>query len=368
MTEIAQDRTAPTLRDNGTDAIADLVRRLPLMLALALTVSLLAWASSFLFTRIYTARTVLIPPQQQQSAASLALQNLGALAGIAGATAGVKSPVDQYVALLQSRNATDAIIDQFELGGVYEKRWREDVLRQLAKRTRISVGRRDGLIVVEVDDDDPRRAADIANAYVDQLRRLTSEFAITEAQQRRAFFERQLQDAKSNLAAAQAELQKSGFGEAAIRAEPRAIAESYARLRAEKTATEVRLQGLRNALSDQAPEVQRAMAQLQALKQQLARIESSASPLPDGEYISRYREFKYQEALMELFLRQYELARVDESREGPLVQVVDVASPPERHSRPRHVLIGALAGGLTLVLIPIAIAVGRRVKSAARSR
>lgn len=365
MTETGQDRPNPTQRDDGTDAAADLFRRLPLLLVVALTVSLLAWASSHLITRLYTARTVLIPPQQQQSAASLALQNLGALAGIAGATAGVKSPVDQYVALLQSRNAADAIVDQFELGNVYGERWREDVLKQLAKRTRISVGRRDGLIVIEVDDNDARRAANIANAYVEQLRRLTSEFAITEAQQRRAFFERQMQAAKANLATAQAELQKSGFGEAAIRAEPRAIAESYARVRAEITATEVRLQGLRNALSDQAPEVQRAMAQLQALRAQLARVESAASSASDGEYITRYREFKYQEALMELFLRQYELARVDESREGPLVQVVDVATPPERHSRPRHVLIGALAGGLTLVLIPLALAIGRRMKAAA---
>ncbi len=88
--------------------------------------------------------------------------------------------------------------------------------------------------------------------------------------------------------------------------------------------------------------MRQVLAELSALRQQLARSEAADAQAASGEYVGRYREFKYQEALFELFSRQYELARVDESREGLLVQVVDVAQPPERKSRPKRAMIAVL--------------------------
>jgi uncharacterized protein involved in exopolysaccharide biosynthesis len=258
---------------------------------------------------------------------------------------------------MQSTTVADRLIDQYKLQSVYDEPLRSLARQALAERTRIGVGKRDGLVAVEVDDHDPARAAELTNAYVVQLRRLTAELAITEAQQRRLFFERQLEHTKARLAAAQRAMQAAGINEGNLRAEPKAAAESYARLRAEATAIEVRIQGLRSYLTESASEIQQAQGQLAALRAQLARAEAVDASASQGDYIDRFREFKYQETLFDLFSRQFELAKLDESREGAVIQVVDAASPPERKSGPRRAVIAVMAtlgAGLMLLVWTLA--------------
>ena len=181
----------------------------------------------------------------------------------------------------------------------------------------------------------------MANRYVDELRLLTSRLVLTEAQQRRALFETQLAQTRDQLTKAQQALQASGFSQEALKADAKASAEGYARLRAEVTAAEVRLQALRRGLADTTPEVQQALSTAGALRAQLSKLAESADLSGAPDYVSKFREFKYQEALFELLARQYELARVDESREGALVQVVDEAKPAEHKHRPLRALIAA---------------------------
>jgi uncharacterized protein involved in exopolysaccharide biosynthesis len=316
---------------------------------------------TYLIPPTFTARTSLLPPQQQQSLASAALASLGALGGLAGAAGNIKSPADQYVALMQSTTVANKLIEQFDLLKVYDEDYRVEAQRELEKNSHFGVGKKDGLIVIEVDDESPKRAADIANQYVDELRRMTSILAVSEAQQRRVFFEARLKEVRDQLVRAQQELQASGFNQGALRAEPKAAAEGYARLKAEVTANEVRLQTLRGTLSDNAVEVQQQMAAVAALRSQLARLEQANEVATGPSYIGKYREFKYQETLFELFARQYEIARVDESREGALIQVVDVATPPERKSKPRRAYIsgGVAAAALLLLCIAVFVRVAR---------
>lgn len=314
-------------------------------------------AAAYLLPATYTARAVIMPPQQQSSSAASALSSLGALAGLTGA--GVRNPTEQYVALMGSTTVLDRLIDEFQLIKVYDEDLRSDARKVLEKNVMISVGKKDSLITIEVDDRSPDLAAKIANAFVVELRRFTNSLAVTEAQQRRVFFETQLQETKSRLTQAQIALQSSGYNPGALKVEPKAAAESYAKLRAEVTAAEVRLQGMRRMLSDTAPEVMQQQAMLSALRSELIKLERSAvdpvNPGLDGsaDYITKFRDFKYQETLFELFARQYELARVDESREGALIQVVDIATPPEKKSKPKRSIYaggGAIAGFLASIL------------------
>jgi uncharacterized protein involved in exopolysaccharide biosynthesis len=324
--------------------------RLLILGPLAVGLAVLGYA--FTIEPTFTAKVVMLPPQQQQSAAASALQSLGALGGLAGA-AGIKSPADQYVALMQTSTVEDRLIERFKLMEVYKADFKADARMALEQNTRISAGKKDGLLTIEFDDKSPQRAAEVANAYVDELRRLTSALAITEAQQRRAFFEKQLAQTKDKLAAAQRALQAAGINEGAIRAEPKAAAEAYARLQAEITASEVRLQTMRGYLSETAPEFQQAQNQLTALRGQLARREAVNTSGAQGDYVDRFREFKYQETLFDLFARQYEVARIDESREGAVIQVVDAATPPERKSKPKRAMmavVATLAAGFALLL------------------
>jgi uncharacterized protein involved in exopolysaccharide biosynthesis len=318
-----------------------------------LLVGLAALGVTYLIPPTYTARTSFLPPQQQQSGSAAALASLGALAGLAGGAAGMKSPADQYVALMQSASVADRLIDQFKLVNVYEKKFRVDARNELARQVRIAVGKRDGLISVEVDDDSPERAAQMANQYVEELRRLTSVLAVSEAQQRRAFFDRELTQTRDKLAAAQQALQASGFSPGALKAEPKAAADGYARLRAEVTAAEVRMMTLRSSRAEQAPELQQAQATLAALRGELARAERTTQVADGPNYIGKYREFKYQEVLFDLYARQFEMARVDESREGALIQVVDPATPPERRSKPQRVQVAGVSAIACFALLTL---------------
>ena len=313
--------------------------------------SLLAGVAAFgiasLIPPTFTARTTLLPPQQQQSNAVAALSQLGALAGLAGSAAGIKSPADQYIGLMQSVTVSDRIIEEFKLMAVYESKFRQDARKALAANVRIAAGKKDGLITIEVDDHNPTRAADIANAYVVGLRHVTSTLAVSEAQQRRTFFEIQLQNTKEKLTRAQIALQASGINQGTLKTEPKAAAEGYARLRAELTSAEVRLQTMQRMLSENSPELLQQQAMLSALRSEVRRLEQQDNTSgQSNEYITKYREFKYQETLFELFARQYELARLDESREGALIQVLDIATPPERKSKPHRSLIAAAAAML----------------------
>lgn len=331
-------------------AAAILKQRWRIVLLTPTVAAAAALGITFIVKPTFTAATTFLPPQQQNSATS-ALASLGSLAGLAAGAAGIKSPADQYVALLQSVNVTDRIIDQFKLLQLYDVELRSQARQELASNVRINLGKKDGLITVTVDDSDPSRSAAMANAYVEQLRRLTSELSITEAQQRRAFFERQLKTTQLALIAAQRKLQDSGFTSGSLNAEPKAAAETFAKLKAEKTAAEVRLQTLRSSLHDSTAEVRSAQAALAAITAQLSALSSGTNDGAQREsgYITSYREFKYQEALFESFSRQLELAKLDEAREGALIQVVDVATPPDRRTKPKRAMTAALAFVLSLL-------------------
>lgn len=332
----------------------------------ALAVGVATYGATYLVEPTYTSRTIFLVPQQAQSSAVSALASLNAISGIGG-LGGIKTTGDQYVSLMQTHNAQDRIIDKFKLMDLYEAKFRFQARKELAKNVRITLGKKDGLITVEADANSARLAADLANQHVEELQRMSGDLALTEAQQRRKFFEAELKRTRSNLAASQEALQKGGFNPGALKAEPKAAAEGYGKLKAEVTAAEVKLQTLRRTLADSAAEVQTQLTLVGALRGQLAKLEAQDSEPNGAGYIGRYREYKYQETLFELFSRQYESARLDESREGALIQVVDVATPPERPAKPRRGTTAALATLGALALLTLGF-VMRRFRANAKGR
>jgi uncharacterized protein involved in exopolysaccharide biosynthesis len=338
------------------DLAETVAERFWLLIIGPLVVGLTALGISFLITPTFTARTVLLPPQQQQGAAAALMQSLGALGGLAGAAAGIKNPNDQFIGFLKSRTLTDRIIDRFDLMTVYEAKLRMDARKKIEQVVQITSGK-DGLISIEVDDADPKRAAAIANAYVDELSQLMGSLAITEAQQRRAFFEKQLKDAREQMTRAELALKAGGVEGAVLKVNPEAAVGAVARVQAEIAAQEIKLASMRGYLTESAPQFQQGLVELQALKSQLSKLETSQrgqAPAGDSnDYINRYRDYKYYETLFELFAKQYEIARVDESREGAVIQIVDPAIEPEWKTKPKRGLIAViatLAAGFALLL------------------
>ena len=335
------------------DLLQVVVDNLRLLVLGPLVAGLLALGITFAIPPTFTATTKFMPPQQQQSSAAAMLSSLGALGGLAGAASGLKNPADQYVAFLKSRTVQDALIERFKLTERYETKFKVDARAALTASAQIASGK-DGLISIDVSDKDPQFAAQLANAYVEELGKLLNRLAVTEAQQRRMFFEKQLTNAKDGLVKAEQALKSSGVNSSALKASPAAAVEGLAKIKAGITAQEIKLASMRGYLTESAPDFKQAQTEMSALRGQLARAErEEPASSGDSDYIAKFRDFKYHETLFELFAKQYEMARIDESREGAVIQVVDAAQPPERKSKPKKALIAmmtTLAVGFALLL------------------
>ena len=340
---------------NLLDLLETVAENLRLLIVGPLLVGLAALGISFTLTPTFTAKTTFLPPQQQQSAAASMLASLGALGGLASAATGIKNPNDQYVAFMQSRAIENALIQRFDLMTRYEAELGDDAIKAIQAHVRISAGK-DGLISVEVDDVDAQFAAQLANAHVEELGKLLSKLAVTEAQQRRMFFEKQLQEVQTKLAAADVALRATGISPDTLKSSPETAVGAVAELEAQVVAQEVKIASMRAYLTDASPELQQALTQLRALKAQVSKAgrgQVGAGRAGEANYVSRYRDYKYYETLYEMFAKQYELAKVDESREGAVIQVLDVAAPPDYESKPKKALIAVLAtlaSGFALLL------------------
>ena len=349
------------------DLLQVVADNLRLLVLVPLAAGLLALGIGFAIAPTFTATTKFMPPQQQQSGAAAMLSSLGALGGLAGAASGLKNPADQYVAFLKSRSVQDALIDRFKLMERYESKLKTDARTTLDGASKIASGK-DGLITIDVDDKDPAFAAQLANAYVEELGHLLSRLAVTEAQQRRVFFEKQLTNAKDNLVKSEQALGASGINSSVLKSTGAAVV-AVAQLRAQITAQEIKLASMRGYLNESAPDFKQAQTELSAMRGQLGRAERSepATGGANSDYIAKFRDFKYYETLFEMFAKQYEMARIDESREGAIIQVVDVAQPPERKAKPKKALIAlmtTLAVGFALLLF---IFIRQGLRSAAQT-
>lgn len=336
-----------------------LAKHKKLVAGLPMAVAVIATAVSFLLPNVYQATTKMLPPQQPQSGAAALLSQFGGAAGLAAGMAGLKNPSDLYMGMLKSRTIADQLIVKFDLKAAYDTELLERARKKLAENTSISSGK-DGLITIEVEDKDQNRVAQLANAYVDELTKLSRTLALTEASQRRVFFERQLELAKNNLASAEVALKKglNTRGVISVDVESRAIVETVGRLRAQVSAKEIQLSSMRAFVTESNPDYRRAAEELSSLRAELAKLENgrdeinnlSGDKAPVGlESIKLLRDVKYYQMLYELLAKQYEVARLDEAKDPTIVQVLDPAVTPERKFKPKRAIIIAISTILALL-------------------
>ncbi len=349
------------------DILLVLARRRRFIALTTLAFTLVVTIYVFLQTPVFTAKTVILPPQQSGAGAGIAaeLSSLSALGGLAGGGLGIKNPTDQYVALFKSEAVEDAMIRRFDLQRQYGQKLLSHARTAFEANARVVADTKSGLITVSYTDPDPKRAALIANAYVDQYRHLSEHLAISEAAQRRLFFEQQLAESKNNLAGSEEALlkyqQKNGLVE--LNSQARSLIEAGASLRAQIAAKQVQIQGTQTyAAPDNAALVQ-AQGELASLRTQLAKLGGSGDitgdelivpggkvPTATIEYARHVRDVKYNETIFNILARQFEVAKLDEAREGALVQVVDPALPPDWKSGPKRLTWMAVAFALGFVL------------------
>ena len=342
-----------------------LSRRRRLILGMTAASTVVALVYSLLLPVYYKAETRILPPQEKgNNLAAQLLGQAGGLIGLAGGGAGVKSQGELFVAMTKSRTVLDRMVDRFDLMKLYEGKYREDARKNLVGSLTVREDRKSGIISLMVEDRDPKRAADMANAFVEELKSLAGGLALSEAGERRMFFEDQLRQTKVSLASAEEEVK--GFqqrtGMIQVDAQARAIIEGIARLRAGIAVKEVEAKVLRSFATAQNPDLQRVEEEIRALRIELEKVETSKGhgidPLmPSGrvpevgtEYLRKLRQLKYNETIFELLSKQYELAKLDEAKDAVVIQVIDRAVPPERKSRPHRAQIVLLALAIALFL------------------
>ena len=342
------------------DIVVLLVGHKRFIVRFVLGAAVLATVVSFLLPIRYEAKIVLLPPAQNSSVGSALLGqlgnmgSLGGVASLASGSLGLKNPADMYVAFLTSRTVEDAMIQRFGLMAEYHEKRMSDARKEFEHRTTAVAGSKDGLIRISVEDRDPKRAAELANGYVEEFRKLSASLAITEAARRRLFFEQQLQQAKDDLTGAEEAMRKTqqSTGGLQIDSQARSLIESAAVLRGQVVAKQVQIQGMRSFAAEDNPELILGKQELAALESQLERLAGSQPDVGSDinlskgrvteagmEYLRRLRDLKYHETVYELMTKEFEVAKLDEAREGAIIQVVDAAVPPDKRSSPHRTLI-----------------------------
>jgi len=349
----------------------------------------------FVIPKSYTSTAQLMPPDAQSSTgmammAAMAAKAGGGLAGMAGDLLGLKSSGALFIGVLRSQTAQDELIDRFHLQKVYGKKLIVDARKKLDANTMVSEDRKSGIISIAVTDHDPKRAADLANAYVDELNALVAQLSTSAAHRERVFLEDRLKVAKLDLDEAANSLAQfsSRNNTLDIQTEGKAMLDAASTLAGQLVAAQAELEGLRQIYTDNNARVKALSARVGELRKQLEKLggvpsgtgsitaasasnsaavpaadPTSSSQAPDitsgrigslpfptirnlpllgAKYADYYRRAKIQETVFELLTEQYELAKVEEAKETPSVKVLDPGQVPEQKSFPPRLLIISL--------------------------
>ena len=342
----------------------------------------IAFALAFLIPSRYTSTTRLMPPDNQATstiamAAAALTGKAGGLGEMAGELLGIKNTSDIFVGILESRTVQDALVDKFELRKEYGVKRMESARGILKSRTDVSVDRKSQILRITVVDHDPKKAAAMANEYVNQLDHLVAKLSTSSARREREFLETRLQGVNSDLESAEKEFSQFSSKNATIdmKEQGKAMVEAAATLQGRLIFAQSELESLRQVFSDENVRVRAARARVEELKSQLDKLggqrdvslnqSSSVTelypslrklPLLGVQWADLYRRTKVQEAVFEALTQQYELAKVQEAKEIPTVKVLDPPDVPETKSFPPRLLIGltgsllGLLGGVSFLL------------------
>lgn len=321
----------------------------------------IATVIAFVLPPSYTSVTSFIPPAAANSSSMLSsLAGQLSPLGAGDLLGGTRTSGDLYAGILKSKSVLGELVRRFDLVNVYHTKRESQAEEALLSSTKITIDAKSSIVTLSVTAKSPELAQKLARAYMDVLHQTNGRLAVTQSSQRRLFFEQQLANEKNDLADAEVELKKTEESSGLIapagqtEAQIRTIAETQAQI----AARQVQLAALRQSSTEENPEVIRVKSEISNLQKQLAELQRGAGgpsiatakvPAAQLEYIRKARDVKYHEALFEALSKQYEAARLDESRDAPVLQVLDPASLPDMKSAPKRSLI--MLGGMILGLI-----------------
>lgn len=346
---------------NLVDYVVLVLKEKELIIKVTLVAMVFAAFVTLFIPPTYLAEAKILPPQNAGSSMS---SLMASQIGFSGAVLGLKTTNDLYVSLIKTRGVADYVIDKLDLMKRYKTKTREATRRILAANLVLADEKKSGMITIGFQNPDPKDAAEIANAYIEGLQNLNNQLAITEAGQRRLFFEEQLKNAKENLIKSEENLKyfQQRTGTIKIDDEAKAVIGTVAEMRAKISAKEVQLRVMKTYATQENPDFLRLQDETAALKEELRKMESNSRLTDDSvptvgkmsslgtEYIRRMREFRYNETLYEILMKQFEAAKLDETKDAALVQIVERAEAPETRVKPQRRKIVVNVGVVAFLL------------------
>jgi len=330
------------------DYIEIIVKRWKMITAITVTVTIAMVIYSLSLPNIYTAKTKILPPQQGGGLLSAAMMQ-GALAAAVGGGdiggLGESRSVKLYTEMLKIEGLREPIIDRFKLQELYKKKFREDVYKQLQGVVTVQSGK-EGIITISVNDKDPKRAADMANAFVEELKKLTMKMSMTGANNSRAYLEERISKARGELSQAENNLKTFQTKYKTIDATQQATVAvgAISQLTGQLTSQEVQLAVLRRTYADSSQEIKSLLQSIGVLKSKIVALQSKGGSvalpgfeqLPERgqEYLHLMRSFKTAESVYEMLVRQFEVSRLNAENDVSTIQVIQKALVPERKSKP----------------------------------
>ena len=356
---------------NLLEVLLVLARQWKMMASVTLAAAVIAAVASFLMPDVYRAKAMILPGEDGSGGMmGTMMAQMGNLAGLPGG--GGATRADLYATMLKSDSLKNPIIDRFHLMELYEAKFRAHAQSALAEDSSISIGKKDGVITIAVDNENPKLAAEIANAYVEELGKMAAQLGVSGAGTTRAFLEERLGKAKADLAASEESLKnfQSRNKAVAVPEQAKSTLEGVAQLRAQLVAQEVQLASLQQQFSPQSREIRSSKATIGNLRGQIARLEGGgggalpgvgAVPELGQEYVRLMREFKVQETLVELLTKQYEMAKLNEAKDMAPFQVLQRATVPELKSRPKRAML-VVAAAMAAFGVTLAFALLREME------
>jgi tyrosine-protein kinase Etk/Wzc len=347
--------------DSGWSVLDFLIllgHRRRLILTITLGTAVLTAVITLILPSRYTAASSILPPQQSSNPGALLSQVAGGgggggLAALAGSSLGIKNQIDTYVSMFRSRTIEDEMAVRFDLEKVYKKKNLFDTRKEFENKSTAVAGLKDGIIRVTVEGRTPDEAAAMTNAYVEEFQKLASNVAVTEAAQRRVFFDRQLEESKDSLSKAEQDLKKTELTTGMVQPDrqSRAMIESAAILQGQIAAKEVEVQALSSFATENNPDLIIVKRQVEELRTQLGKYTGDANSVsnlfvPKGkvpeaalDYVRKLREVKYRETIFQALASQYQLAKLDEAKQGAIFQIIDHAVAPDKRSFPQRTIL-----------------------------
>lgn len=328
-----------------------------------LLITIAAVIISLIIPNRYTATSSFISPKKKGglfgdiAGFSSTIKDLSKSLG--GRLGTVSDEAYNYLVILQSRTASEKVIKKFNLREVYEidkDKPYEDVIKELESNVDFNI-EDEGNIVISVNDEVPKRAAEMANYYVDILNEMSVKLGVTESRNNREFIEKRFIQAQTDIANIEDSLESFSkkYNVMALEEQMKAAIEVAAEVKAQLEIAKLEQAILLKNYGSENPVVQESELKVTELNKQLANLKfgedknlkSSLNLFVPFEkvpetgimYVRLMRDYEIQNKLLEFIYPIYEQAKIEENKDMPVVLVIDEAKTPQKKSSPKRMLI-----------------------------